>query len=215
MATMIGIYGEPGLGKTSSLKGLPAKETFYCDCDGKGLNYKGWRDSFNKKANNYFSTNEPDKAIKCLEAIGTNEKYKHIKYFVVDTVNNLMTSEEMRRSQERGFDKWSDLASYIWRLVELPSEIRDDLTVILIFHSQTEKMEDGYEHIRIKTNGRKTEKNNIDSRFNWLLRAVKIDGQYMLETTSHNSTSRTPLDAFKEEYIPNDIMQVLEVVKEY
>ena len=76
-------------------------------------------------------------------------------------------------------------------------------------------MEDGYEHIRIKTNGRKTEKNNIDSRFNWLLRAVKIDGQYMLETTSHNSTSRTPLDAFKEEYIPNDIMQVLEVVKEY
>ena len=133
MATMIGIYGEPGLGKTSSLKGLPAKETFYCDCDGKGLNYKGWRESFNKKANNYFCTNEPDKAIKCLEAIGTNEKYKHVKYFVVDTVNNLMTSEEMRRSQERGFDKWSDLASYIWRLVELPSEIRFDCDFNLSF----------------------------------------------------------------------------------
>ena len=97
----------------------------------------------------------------------------------------------------------------------MPSHLRDDLVVIYIFHSQTERTEDGYEFIRIKTNGRKTEKNNIDSRFNWLLRAVKVDGRYMLETTSHNSTSRTPLDAFEDEYISNDIMNVINVMKEY
>ena len=37
----------------------------------------------------------------------------------------------------------------------------------------------------------------------------------MFEVTSHNSTSRTPLGAFDEDYIPNDIMQVLNVMKEY
>ncbi|MDD6401188.1 MAG: AAA family ATPase [Lachnospiraceae bacterium] len=215
MATLIGLYGEPATGKSISLKNLNEESVFYVDADGKGLNYKGWRERYSKEKNNYLRTSEPEKAIKCLEVVGRNEKYAHIKYFIVDTVNNLMTSEEMRRSQERGYDKWTDLASSIWRLVELPSELRDDLIVILVFHSQVEKTEDGYEHIKIKTNGRKTEKNNIDSRFNILLRSVKMDGQYMLETTAHNSTSRTPLGAFEEEYIPNDIMIVLDVLKDY
>ena len=108
-----------------------------------------------------------------------------------------------------------DLAQYIWNLVELPGQYRDNLTVILIFHTQTEHTDDGYERIRIKTNGRKTEKNDIDSKFNWLLRSVKLGEKYMFEVTSHNSTSRTPLGAFEEDYIPNDIMQVLNVMKEY
>ena len=215
MAQMIGIYGEPGTGKSTSLKSLPPNVTFYIDCDGKGLNYKGWRELYSKEKGNYFVTSEPEKVNRCLEAVGTNPKYKHIKYFVVDTLNNLWTSDEMKRMFERGYDKWADLAANSWKLVELPSKLRDDLTVILLFHSQIERTEDGYEFIRIKTNGRKTEKNAIDSRFNWLLRTLKLDGQYMFETTSHNSTSRTPLDAFEDDYIPNDIMKVLDVMKEY
>ena len=215
MANLIGIYGAPGTGKSTSLKGLPAEETFYCDCDGKGLNYKGWRNQFSPDKKNYIRTSRPELVVKCLQAVGNNEKCKHIRYFIVDTVNNLMVSEEMRRCKERGYDKWMDLAQTIWSLVEIPGELREDLTVILIFHSQTEKTDDGYEEIRIKTNGRKTEKNNIDSKFNWLLRSVKQDGRYMLETTSHNSTSRTPLEAFTEDFIPNDIMAVIDVMREY
>lgn len=108
------------------------------------------------------------------------------------------------------------MASCIWDLVEIPGTLRDDLTVILLFHSQTDMTDDGYRFTKIKTNGRKTEKNNIDSKFNWLLRTVKQDdGKYYFETTAHNSTTRTPLDAFQEDYIPNDIMKVLEVMEEY
>ena len=147
--------------------------------------------------------------------MATSDKFKHVNYVVVDTVNNLMVSEEMRRCREKGYDKWMDLAQYIWNLVEMPGMYRENLTVILVFHTQTEHTEDGYERIRIKTNGRKTEKNDIDSKFNWLLRTVKQGDKYMFEVTSHNSTSRTPLGAFEEDYIPNDIMQVLEVLKEY
>ena len=73
----------------------------------------------------------------------------------------------------------------------------------------------GYEFTRIKTNGRKTEKNNIDSKFNWLLRSVKVDGKYFFETTANNSTARTPLDAFQDDHIPNDIMEVLKVMEDY
>ena len=212
MAKLIGIYGEPGTGKSTSLRNLPPSETLYIDADMKGLNWKGWKKEYNGDNKNYLKTNYPQLAIKYLQLA---EKGTY-KYVVIDTVNNLMVSDEMRRCKEKGYDKWMDLAACIWELVDLPGSLRDDLTVILLFHSQTDYTEDGYRFTKIKTNGRKTEKNNIDSKFNWLLRTVKQDdGKYYFETTSHNSTTRTPMDAFEEDYIPNDIMKVIEVMEEY
>lgn len=212
MAKLIGIYGEPATGKSTSLRNLPPSETLYIDADMKGLNWKGWKKQYNGDNKNYLKTNYPQLAIKYLQLA---EKGTY-KYVVIDTVNNLMVSDEMRRCKEKGYDKWMDLAACIWELVDLPGSLRDDLTVILLFHSQTDYTEDGYRFTKIKTNGRKTEKNNIDSKFNWLLRTVKQDdGKYYFETTAHNSTTRTPLDAFEEDYIPNDIMKVIEVMKEY
>ena len=212
MAKLIGIYGEPATGKSTSLRNLPPEETLYIDADMKGLNWKGWKQKYNGDNKNYLKTNYPQLAIKYLQLA---EKGSY-KYVVIDTVNNLMVSDEMRRCKEKGYDKWMDLAACIWELVDLPGTLRDDLTVILLFHSQTDYTEDGYRFTKIKTNGRKTEKNSIDSKFNWLLRTVKQDdGKYYFETTAHNSTTRTPLDAFQEDYIPNDIMKVLEVMEEY
>ena len=212
MAKLIGIYGEPATGKSTSLRNLPPSETLYIDADMKGLNWKGWKKEYNSDNKNYLKTNFPQLAIKYLQLA---EKGTY-KYVVIDTVNNLMVSDEMRRCKEKGYDKWMDLAACIWELVDLPGSLRDDLTVILLFHSQTDYTEDGYRFTKIKTNGRKTEKNNIDSKFNWLLRTVKQDdGEYYFETTAHNSTTRTPLDAFEEDYIPNDIMKVIEVMEEY
>lgn len=212
MAKLIGIYGEPATGKSTSLRNLPPSETLYIDADMKGLNWKGWKKEYNGDNKNYLKTNYPQLAIKYLQLA---EKGTY-RYVVIDTVNNLMVSDEMRRCKEKGYDKWMDLAACIWELVDLPGSLREDLTVILLFHSQTDYTEDGYRFTKIKTNGRKTEKNNIDSKFNWLLRTVKQDdGKYYFETTSHNSTTRTPIDAFEEDYIPNDIMKVIEVMEEY
>lgn len=213
MAQLLGIMGEPGTGKSTALKSLPPEETFYCDCDGKGLNWRGWREQYNPENKNYLKTSFPQIVLKYMDNIA--EKAPHIHYFVIDTMNNLMVSDEMRRCKEKGYDKWMDLAACVWDMVDKPGAYRDDLTVILLFHTQTEMTDFGYEFTRIKTNGRKTEKNNIDSKFNWLLRSVKQDDKYLLETTAHNSTARTPYEAFSEEYIPNDIMEVINVMKEF
>lgn len=209
MSTLIGIMGEPGSGKSASLKGLNPSETYYIDCDGKGLNWKNWRNSYNKESKNYYATSFPTKVRDMLHNISDNAP--HIKYLVIDTLNNIMVSEEMRHCKDKGYDKWWDLAQVIWDIVEDSLKLRDDLTVIMVCHSQTD--ETGF--TRIKTNGKKTEKNNIDSKFNTLLLAKCIDGKYVFETRANNSTARTPLDAFPELTIPNDITSVLEVLKEY
>ena len=46
MAKVIGIMGESGSGKTTSMRNLDPKTTFYIDCDKKGLSWKGWKKNF-------------------------------------------------------------------------------------------------------------------------------------------------------------------------
>lgn len=216
MAYLIGIMGEPATGKTSSLRRLPADVTCYIDCDCKGLNWRGWRNEYSTDKQNYIKTSYPKTVIEAIKQIDTEPELHCFKYIVVDTVNNLMTAEEMRSMNETGYDKWKDLAIYAWDIINAAGEAkREDLTVILIFHTQTEMNDSGYMFTRIKTNGRKTEKNDIESKFNWLLRTRCIDGKYYFETQANQSTARTPLEAFSESLIPNDITLITNILKEF
>ena len=45
------------------------------------------------------------------------QKWLSYNVVVVDTLNGIMIGEEMRRSREKGFDKWTDLASYIYSII--------------------------------------------------------------------------------------------------
>lgn len=58
MSKVICIAGESGSGKTTSLRNLPPDQTYYIDCDKKGLSWKGWRDQYNKEKKNYKATDD-------------------------------------------------------------------------------------------------------------------------------------------------------------
>lgn len=192
---------------------LNPDETYYIDCDKKGLSWKGWREQYNSKKKNYFSTDFPGDVEKIIK--GINDSRPEIKYIVIDTLNGIMIGDEMRRAKEKGYDKWMDLAASVWNIVDSAYSYRDDLTLIFICHTQTERTDDGFSFTRIKTSGKKLDKISLESKFTTVLISKAVDGNYIFETKANKSTAKTPKGAFDKEFIPNDITLVIDALKDY
>lgn len=238
MAKVIGIMGESGSGKTTSLRNLDPATTFYIDCDKKGLSWKGWRKQYNKEAGNYMQTDDNDLVLELLARLncdnsklsavmkkrGKNpklmtddDKAKASKYktVVIDTLNGIMVADEVRRMNEKGYDKWVDLAQCVWSILDYINTMRDDLTVLVLCHSQTQKEDDGYTFTRIKTSGKKLDKLNVESKLTTVLYATANNGEYKFQTHANHSTAKTPMGALEEDTIPNDIMLVIKALEDY
>lgn len=213
MSKVICIMGESGSGKTTSMRNLPPKETYYIDCDKKGLSWKGWRKDYNKESNNYVRSDDANKILNVM--IKISKECPNIHYIIIDTINGIMVGDEMRRAKEKGYDKWVDLAQCIWELVDVAPRLRDDLTIIFTAHTQTERDDSGYMFTRIKTSGKKIDKICLESKFTTVLLSKSVGGRYVFETRANNSTAKSPMGAFETDEIDNDIIAVIEALEEY
>ena len=213
MAKVICIMVEYCSGKTTSCRNLDPMTTYYIDADRKGLSWKGWRKQYNTENKNYLCVDDPKTINGYITAI--SEKCPKIKTIVIDTINNIMNGDEQRRRKEKGYDKWADLAANIWDMVDMAYLLRDDLSIIFIAHTQTERDESGFEFTHIKTNGKKLEKIVLESKLTTVLLAKCHNGEYDFETHSNNSTAKSPMGLFETDTIPNDITEVIKALEEY
>ena len=213
MSNVIGIMGESGSGKTTSIRNLNTEETYIIDCDKKGLSWKGWKEQYSEEKKNYTKTDFPHVVKQYLTNI--NDKAPHIKTVIVDTVNGIMVADEMRRSKEKGYDKWMDLAACVYDLVDYALTCRDDLNIIFMCHTQTEVNDSGYQFTHIKTSGKKLDKIVLESKFSTVLLAKCIDGKHIFETQSNFSTAKSPLGVFEDREIENDLAKVIEAFKDF
>ena len=223
MAKVIGLMGESGSGKTTSLRKLDPKTTFYFDCDKKGLNFKGWRQNYSTDKKNYICSDSFSTVSAYLDRInkpgdGDLKEFKNIKTVVIDTLNGLMVAEEMRILAMTSGDKrsaWTDLAQNGWAIINKALTMRDDLTVIICCHSETISDDNGIIRTRIKTNGRKLEKLVLESKMTTVIWSVRQDGQYKFILSADGSTCKVPLGAFDTDEIENDITIVIKALEEY
>lgn len=213
MASIIGIMGESGAGKTTSMRNLDPKTTYYIDCDKKGLSWRGWKKQYNAEAKNYYSTDQQANVLQVLR--GINDSRPHIKTIVIDTLNGIMVADEMRRSKEKGYDKWMDLAVSVYGIIDYALTMRDDLTVVFVCHSQTVRDDSGFMFTSIKTNGQKLSKIGLETKLPIVLHAKCVDGQYLFETQANFSTAKSPMGLFNEKTTPNDIAAVIKAIEEY
>lgn len=213
MAKVICVAGESGSGKTTSMRNLNPAETYYIDSDKKGLSWKGWKSQYNATAKNYYC-NDESQNIKTV-MLGVSVKRPDIKTLIIDTIGSIMIADEMRRSKEKGYDKWADLAACMWEIVDMAYTLRDDLTVIFVAHTQTERDDSGYLFTRIKTSGKKLDKICLESKFTTVLIAKCLNGEYIFETHSNNSTAKSPMGLFETDTIPNDITTVIQALEAF
>lgn len=225
--TAIGIVGASGTGKSTSLRNLDPKETLIISISGKPLPFKGWRKNYtplrkegDQWMGNYYVTADYREVLKVLKFINT--KLTHFKQVIIDDFQYLMAYEFVDRATEKGFDKFSELAQHAMMILRFAEEMRDDCYMIITMH-QENKGSDFDPKIGIKTLGRLLEeKITLEGMFTLLLfTKVIIDEttgvvDYQFVTNNNGEClAKTPMGMFDELYIPNDMQQVLEVVRSY
>lgn len=214
MSRMVCVMGESGSGKTTAMRTLDPATTYYIDCDGKGLSWKGWRGQYSEENKNYFSCRDIPKIERILCKI--SEKRPEIKTVVIDTLNTCMVDKEVKGMKENGFGKWIDLTQFVWDMVETAGRQREDLTVVFVMHSETVRDDYGYVFTHIRTNGRKLEKLVLESLFSTVLLAKRTeDGRNIFETQAKNSTAKSPMGAFESFEVENDMRRVLDALEDY
>lgn len=226
MARLIAVGGASSSGKSSSISTLDPKETFIFSVANKPLPFKGIKKKYtrfldNKEAGNLLNTSNPDSIIKVLNFI--NLKRPEILNVIIDDMQYITVFETFSRSAEKGFEKWSQIAANFYNIVAAARDMRDDLNIILMMHTDTDEVEAlGTAKVTLKT-GSKSIKNNLvlEGLMTYVfITNVTADengvAKYEFDTNDGiRNVAKTPRGCFPEKYVPNDLSLVLNRIKEY
>lgn len=212
MAIPVMILGESGSGKTRSLKNLNPKETILIQPIKKPLPFKaaGW-DKFDGKTKVGSVLRTDDYAV--IKSVCLNAHKKGVKYIVVDDAQYIMLNESLRRSDETGFKKFTDIAKNYVDLVTTISNCESD--VIVYFMTHTEESEQG--KVIAKTVGKMINQQVcLEGLFSIVLRCMNSDGQHYFTTkTSGMDCVKTPEEMFEGDRIDNDLLNVSNSINNY
>lgn len=197
IATMV--LGESGTGKSTSMRNLNPAETLLIQTVKKPLPFRGKNWKPIADGGNVLVTDD------CNRIIAAMQKTRR-KIIVIDDYQYMIANEFMRRTGERGYDKFTEMALHAWQVAKLASELPDDVRVYILSHTDTK--DDGT--IKAKTIGKLLdEKITLEGLFSIVLRTGKNDGGYFFRTKNNGSdTVKTPIDLFESDAIDNDLSQV-------
>ena len=128
-----------GTGKSTSIRTLDPNETFIINIANKPLPFKGYKSMYtqitkdNPKGNLTSAASAPG-IIKAMKHV--NDKMPSIKTIVVDDWQYMSSFEYFDRANEKGYDKFTQIASNLAMVAKLPKDLREDLTVIFLTHSE-------------------------------------------------------------------------------
>lgn len=204
------ILGESGSGKTASIRNMNPAETLLIQVVKKPLPFrsKGWSyfDPEKNKTGNIFVSDD----WQAMSAIMRRTKRKVV---IIDDFQYVLANEFMRRSDERGYDKFTEIAKHAWELFNCANTLADDVRVYLLSHTQTNDQGD----IKIKTIGKMLdEKITPEGLFTIVLRTIVTDKDYFLSTRNNgHDTVKSPIDLFDSERVPNDLAVIDAQITEY
>lgn len=204
------ILGESGTGKTASLRNLNPADTLLVQVVKKPLPFRssgwGYFDKEKNPAGNIFVTDRWDQII----AISRKTKRQVI---VIDDFQYVLANEFMRRTDEKGYDKFTEIGRHTWEVLQALNTLPDGVRVYIPWH--TDISESG--RAKAKTIGKMLdEKITIEGLFTIVLRTAVIDGQYFFCTKNSGAdTVKTPMGLFADDRIDNDLASVDAAICDY
>lgn len=226
MAQSILIIAESGSGKSTSIRTLNSKETFIINIASKPLPFKGWQNSYklyDKTTNpsgNLLNISNPTNIYAAMKHV--SEKMPHIKNLVIDDWQYMSSFEYFDRASEKGYDKFTQIAANLAQVAKLPKDLRDDLFIFFLTHSEDTIDVNGKRKIKAKTVGKMIDNSlTLEGLFSIVLFAKVIKNEknkleYVFVTqTDGENTCKTPMEMFDSEYIPNDLELVRQTILKY
>lgn len=223
MANVVMLLGKSGTGKSTSIKTLNPEETVIVNVLGKKLPFKGSGNLYSTDKKNLFRVDDYQKMIELLQACNIRSKIKNI---ILDDCIYIMRKEYFKRAKETGYTKYTELAQHFQQIISTCEQMRDDINVFMILHSedvQSEKTTVGY---KVSTIGQL-----LDSQYNpievvpmVLYSAIKFDEKgnptygFYTHATMEGTVqipAKTPDEMFTEDFIPNDLGAVVKAMNEY
>ena len=212
---LIAIVGHSGSGKSTSLRNLDPKTTYILDLERKGFPFR------NASRFNIVPVENANAFPRLLEKVLKEDDCETVvvesftKY--VEQVNTLATNSF------KGYDIWSFYNRTIRNMLD--SIKNDKATIIFTAVDDIVKIPQitGGEssHRRVKVQG-KVHEGAIEKEFLMVLftevrkNEKTEEMEYFFQTNTDGVTSaKTPMGMFDTQLIPNDIVTVLEKVKEY
>lgn len=201
------ILGESGTGKSTSMRSMNPAETLLIQAIKKPLPFRssGWK-YLSKEGGNILVC---DQSAQIIAAMHKTQR----PIIVIDDFQYILANEFMRRTDERGFDKFTDIGKHAWDILCAASSLPDHVRVYILSHTETS--ESG--RVKAKTIGRMLdEKITIEGMFSIVMRTSIINGQYLFSTKNNGSdTVKTPLGLFDADHIDNDLAAVDAAIVDY
>ena len=199
MGIPVMILGESGSGKSASLRNFQPDQVGIFNVGGKPLPFRSKLPSVN--------TDSYKTIMGGLVAMRTPSA-------VIDDAQYLMANEFMRRCKETGYQKFTEMATNYWQLVQtVVKDLPPDR--IVYFLSHVERDANGTE--KCKTIGKMLdEKITVEGMFTVVLKTHVQDGRYTFVTqTNGQDTVKSPMGMFESLEIDNDLAMVDQTIREY
>lgn len=209
MSTAVLILGESGTGKSTSLRNLPPAKALLIQAIRKPLPFKakGWKVRASLKDDgNVFQT---DDAI-LMEKLLRQSPHEIV---VIDDFQYVMANEYMRRTGEKGYEKFTDIGKNAWNVLTAASELAPNRRVYILSHTATDELG----RTKIKTIGKMLdEKITLEGMVTIVLRTQVRDGHYTFATQNNGSdTTKSPMGMFSDQFIENDLAAVDAAICDY